>query len=205
MQFSYLKAIAALSACAAAAPTSSSELVSPRLINLDINLGSKGHKTRSAGPFQFTSTYDIIATPEQVVNAQNQFTGGLPGAVGYFHFGLNSNEDIICYNITLVNFRGEYESPAKTATHIHQGDVGKTGPPRIAFPNPVEMGDGTRRSIGCLTGPFETGLMPNGTDTGLGFTVKMIEENPTAFNADTHSSEAVPGAVRGQFGRAKKC
>ncbi|KAH7031453.1 uncharacterized protein B0I36DRAFT_431557 [Microdochium trichocladiopsis] len=159
-------------------------------------------------PFDFTSTSEVVATPEQVVNTTNFFTGGLPGAKGYYKFGLNSDEDIICYNITLVGFRGEYQSPARTATHIHQSPPGRSGPPRIAFPNPEPVGgedSNVRRSIGCLKGPFETGVMPDGVDTGAGFTIKMLEDDPKAFNADVHSSEAVPGAVRGQFGDKKKC
>lgn len=30
------------------------------------------------GPFQFTSTWEIVATPDQVVNGSNVATGGLP-------------------------------------------------------------------------------------------------------------------------------
>lgn len=70
----------------------------------------------------------------------------------------------------------------------------------MAFPNPV--GDESyANSIGCITGPFRTGLNTTGTttDTGASFNVKQIEDNPSGFNADVHSSLAVPGAVRGQF------
>lgn len=158
-------------------------------------------------PFHFTSTFEIYATPEQVVNTTNFFTGGLAGAEGWFNFGLNSVEDTICFNITIKNFKGDYQSLAKTSTHIHESAPGKSGPPRIAFPNPeVIGGEGSnlRRSVGCLKGPFETGITANGVDTGVGFTIKKLEDNPTAFNADTHSSLAVPGAVRGQFGESKK-
>jgi hypothetical protein len=41
--------------------------------------------------------------------------------------------------------------------------------------------------------------MVDGKDSGEGFHVSMIEANPTAFMADTHSSLAIPGAVRGQL------
>ena len=107
--------------------------------------------------------------------------------------------DLICWHITLTNFRGDYSSPARTATHIHSAARGQSGPPRIAFPNPV--GDGHEKvSVGCMTGPFTTGLKgPDGKDTGEGFMVKMIEQNPAAYMADVHSSLAVPGAVRGQL------
>ena len=48
-------------------------------------------------------------------------------------------------------------------------------------------------------GPFTTGLIQNGKDTGEGFKLSQIVENPSGFFADVHSSLAVPGAVRGQF------
>lgn len=156
-------------------------------------------------PTEFTSSYEIIATPNQVVDANNTLTGGLAGAKGLYIFSLNSQKNVICYNITLTGFRGNYASPASTATHIHEAVAGKAGPPRIAFPNPVEdAATGIRRSVGCITGTadgFVTGLnnATTGKDQGFGFTVKRIEDNPSWFFADVHSSEAVPGAVRGQF------
>ncbi|KAK0387106.1 hypothetical protein NLU13_5419 [Sarocladium strictum] len=150
-------------------------------------------------PFYFTSTYTIKATPDQVVNNDNAFTGGLAGAAGWFLYGINSDEDIICYNITIDGFRGDFQSPARTATHIHQGQRGRAGPPRIAFPNPTGE-NGRLNTVGCLKGPFVTGVVNDGKDTGEGFTVRQIEENPAAFFTDIHSSEAIPGAVRGQLG-----
>ncbi|KAL8405014.1 hypothetical protein RB594_009772 [Gaeumannomyces avenae] len=151
-------------------------------------------------PFRFTSTYAVVATPDQVVNASNVATGGLPGASGLYLFGINSHDNVICYNITLDGFRGNYSSPAATATHIHEAPKGMAGPPRLAFPNPALTGEGDKRSsVGCLTGPFTTGALANGTDTGAGFHVRQIEEDPAAFFADVHSSLAVAGAVRGQL------
>ncbi|KAL8677032.1 MAG: hypothetical protein Q9186_006495 [Xanthomendoza sp. 1 TL-2023] len=150
--------------------------------------------------FNFTSTYHILATPDQVVNGTTDpvFTGGLPGSQATYDFGINVDLDLICYNIKLTGFRGEYQSPAKTATHVHEGAKGRNGPPRLAFPNP--MGEGHERiSVGCLQGPFTTGLLVNGTDTGTGFKLSQIEANPSGFFADVHSSLAVPGAARGQF------
>jgi hypothetical protein len=70
--------------------------------------------------------------------------------------------------------------------------------PRIAFPNPMGEGN-TRNSIGCLKGPFKTGVVTNGADSGDGFRVQQIENNPAAFFTDVHSSLALPGAVRGQM------
>lgn len=153
------------------------------------------------GPFSFSSTMLTNATPEQVVDGTTP-TGGLAGASGTFNFGLNSATDTICYNITLNNFQGDFASPAVTATHIHEAAAGQSGPPRIAFPNPVAVGDpaaGVMSTAGCITGPFTTGVMMEGADTGAGFTVAQIEANPAGFFADTHSSLAMPGAVRGQL------
>lgn len=150
--------------------------------------------------FHFSSTQIVKATPDQVVNGTTP-TGGLPGASGTYNFGINSQTDTICYNITLYGFRGEYQSPAATATHLHEAARGASGPPRISFPNPqpVAGSNDVRSSVGCLTGPFKTGLMANGVDTGTGFKVASIEKNPAGFFADVHSSLAVPGAVRGQL------
>lgn len=96
--------------------------------------GPKGDKKHWKGvedyPKYFTSTYVVEATPEQVVNANNTFTGGLPGAESLYKYGINADCDVICYDIAIKGFRGEYQSPALTATHIHQGDVGRNGPPR---------------------------------------------------------------------------
>lgn len=154
------------------------------------------------GLFQFSSTMLTNAVPEQVVDGTTP-TGGLAGASGTFSFGLNAAADTICYNITLNNFQGDFASPATTATHIHEAAAGQSGPPRIAFPNPVAVGDpaaGVMNSVGCMKGPFTTGVVMEGQDTGAGFTVAQIEANPAAFFADTHSSLAMPGAVRGQLG-----
>ncbi|KAL8626998.1 hypothetical protein Q9189_007293 [Teloschistes chrysophthalmus] len=151
--------------------------------------------------FNFSSTYHILATPSEVVNGTTNpvFTGGLPGCSATYDFGINAERDFICYSIVLKGFRGGYQSPARTATHVHEGAKGRNGPPRLAFPNPVGEGKGERYSFGCLTGPFTTGLLANGTDTGEGFKVAQIEANPAGFFADVHSSLAVPGAARGQF------
>merc|ERR1712137_720923 len=168
--------------------------------------GHNKAEVAESSPFDFTSTYEVIAVPEQVVDANNTFTGGLKGARGVYKFGLNSKENVICYNITITGFQGEYQSPAISATHIHEAVKGKAGPPRIAFPNPVQVTNckDTRRSIGCIAGTkdgFVTGVVnvATGKDNGFGFSVKKIEENPAGFFADVHSSKAVPGAIRGQI------
>ncbi|MFC7572722.1 sortase domain-bontaining protein [Klenkia terrae] len=90
-----------------------------------------------------------------------------------------------------------YQSPDKTATHIHEASVGQAGPPRIALPDPEDDGTGTLVSSGCR--PFTTRLAPQGTDTGQGFTLDQIETNPSAFSTDTRTSAFAAGAVRGQL------
>lgn len=88
---------------------------------------------------------------------------------------------------------------ALTSTHIHEAATGRSGPPRIAFPNP--MGPDERRiSTGCITGPFKTGInATDGSDTGTGFHVRQIVANPAGFFTDSHTRMYLPGAVRGQL------
>lgn len=173
-----------------------------------------------SAPIPYTSTYSVVARPKQVVNGTEP-TGGLPGAIGYYDFGLNVDYNLICYHIRLNGFRGEYESPAATASklcppglwimtslltlriaHLHEAARGQSGPPRIAFPNPKKTdGRHGRVSVGCLQGPFVTGLEDpeTGEDYGADFHVSQIEENPKGFFSDVHSSLALAGAVRGQL------
>ncbi|MCJ1366795.1 hypothetical protein MMC16_005925 [Acarospora aff. strigata] len=149
------------------------------------------------GVFRFTSQFSIVAVGAQVVNGTTPRPGPAD-AVGYFNYGLNSAENTICFNITLINVAGVFQSPAITATHIHQGPRGGSGPVRIAFPNPVGD-DKLRRSVGCLVGPFTTGIMTNGADNGAGFRVAQIEANPAGFFTDAHTNLFPVGVVRGQF------
>lgn len=150
-------------------------------------------------PDSFTSMYTVSATPDMIISSEGQPVPGQEGATGEFNYRLNSDEEIICYDLTLRGVTGEYQSPAKTATHIHEAAAGESGPPRLAFPNPEGDGD-VRTSSGCLQGPFTTGLPgPDGQDTGTGFSLKQIEADPTAFFGDTHTADFVAGAVRGQL------
>jgi hypothetical protein len=156
-------------------------------------------ETEVAEPSSFTSAFTVMATPDQVLNADGVATPGPAGAAGTFDFRVNSELDIICYDITVSGISGDYMSPAKTATHIHEAVTGKAGPPRIAFPNPAPIGDGPRTSSGCLQGPFTTGIVNDGVDTGEGFTLAELEANAAGFAADTHTVANPAGAVRGQL------
>ncbi|KAF2209073.1 hypothetical protein CERZMDRAFT_114202 [Cercospora zeae-maydis SCOH1-5] len=194
-----------------AAPEAKKYNNTPKKPVYDKDCDKNGYYKGAKGfPIPFTSTYRVKAVPEEVVDMMNNPTGGLPGAVGFYDLGINSELDTICYYIRLYNIRGEYQSPADTATHIHESARLTSGPPRIAFPNPQPVaGKNYRVSVGCLTGPFETGIISNATqmDTGAGFRVAQIEANPAGFNADVHTNfmdaaqgiNAVPGAVRGQL------
>ena len=151
-------------------------------------------------PDMFTSEFWVEAMPDEVVDDEGNPVVGEEGTWGSFAFRLNSDADIICYDIALTGVTPPYESPAKTATHIHEAADGEFGPPRLAFPDPVDDGDGVLRSSGCMQGPFTTGLEgDDGNDTGLGFTVAEIEADPASFYADTHTADYPAGAVRGQL------
>ncbi len=150
-------------------------------------------------PDSFTSMFTVMATPDAVVNAEGAPTPGESGATGTFDFRINSDEEIICYDITLEGVTPPFMSPARTATHVHQAAEDAAGPPRIAFPNPEDAGDGTLRSEGCLQGPFTTGILVDGTDTGTGFSLAEIEADPSAFAADSHTETFTAGVVRGQL------
>ena len=155
--------------------------------------------TEVSRPSSFTSAFTAMATPDMVVDSDNVPTPGTAGASGTFTYMINSDEEVICYDISVRGITLPYESPAKTATHIHEAGSGTSGPPRIAFPNPVDDGSGTLVSNGCLQGPFTTGVAPEGTDTGEGFTLAEIEADPSAFFTDTHTAANPAGAVRGQL------
>lgn len=150
-------------------------------------------------PSSFTSAFTVMATPDEVINNDGEAAPGEPGAAGTFTFRINSELEIICYDIELTGVTGDYESPAKTATHIHEAAAGQPGPPRIAFPNPEPVGDGPRTSSGCLQGPFTTGVMADGVDTGEGFSLAEIEANPAGFTGDSHTVDYPAGVVRGQL------
>lgn len=66
MKFSSITAAALCATAASAAPTWST--------------WDKDHKGKGdhKSPFEFTSTFSVVATPDQVVNGSNVPTGGLP-------------------------------------------------------------------------------------------------------------------------------
>lgn len=160
-------------------------------------------------PKYFTSAFHARAVNTTIITNDGAPVGGQPGAFGQFSYRVNSDKDVICWDITTVGVTAGYQSPAITATHIHQGRAGSAGPPRIAFPNPDFVsynaaGAEVRRSKGCQKGPFVTGVRANngtGPDNGSasGFTLRQIEQDPSGFFTDTHTVNFVAGAVRGQL------
>ncbi|GAA2018202.1 CHRD domain-containing protein [Pseudokineococcus marinus] len=152
-------------------------------------------------PDSFTSAFTVQMTPDMVVDSEGQATGGDPDGSGTMDLRVNSDEGVICFDITTRGVEPPYESPAVTATHVHEAPAGQPGPPRIAFPNPEGDGD-VRTSSGCLSIPMDTGVTgDDGQDTGAGFSLTELEADPAAFFGDTHTSTYVPGAVRGQLVR----
>lgn len=148
-------------------------------------------------PSYFTSAFSTRAIDTTIING-TQSVPGQAGAFGHFSFKINTDKDIVCWDIRTVNVTGDYQSPAVTATHIHQAAAGASGPPRLAFPNPEYVrnditGAEVRQTKGCMKGPFTTGVnLPNSeTDSGTesGFTLSDIQENPSDFFADTHTQQ----------------
>lgn len=180
--------LAATASIAAAAPLALASFLTPASADESVDR-----------PSSFTSGFTVNATPDQVIDNDGNSAPGEEGATGTYTYMINSDEEIICYDITLRGVTPPYESPAKTATHIHEAAKGEAGPPRIAFPDPRGDGD-VKTSTGCLQGPFTTGLEgDDGEDTGKGFTLSQIEDDPTGFTSDTHTADFLPGAVRGQL------
>ena len=161
--------------------------------------GTASAETEVTEPATFTSAFTAMATPEAVVNPDGVATPGEPGASGSFMYRINSDLEVICYDITLSGVTPPFQSPAKTATHVHQAAAGQAGPPRLAFPDPEDDGSGRLVSSGCLQGPFTTGVLADGSDTGTGFTLAQIEADPSSFSTDTHTAASPAGAVRGQL------
>jgi hypothetical protein len=144
---------------------------------------------------EWTSMFEIPVSGDAVPD------GGEPGASGTFWLWINSNTETIYYEIELFGVNPPYESPALTATHIHEGPARESGPPRVIFDDPEPQADGSLWSSGTVQGPFVTGLdADDGSDHGDGFSLAEIEANPSAFYVDTHTADYPAGAARGQFG-----
>jgi hypothetical protein len=149
-----------------------------------------------------TSRWQLTATADEVVD------GGQPGAEATFDLTFDSTNNVVCYEIETAGFApGGYQSPAHTSTHIHEGDEGEGGPPRVAFRNPTgaidadgDQLDPARSSSGCHLVPQQTGTAgDDGVDNGVGFDLAEIEADPEGFYVDIHTEANPEGAVRAQF------
>lgn len=69
----------------------------------------------------------------------------------------------------------------------------------MVFPDPQPASGGMMTSKGCLKGPFTTGVIVDGVDTGTGFTLAQLEANPSGWFVDVHTAQFRTGAVRGQL------
>jgi len=78
--------------------------------------GGKG----PAFPFYFTSTYAVIATPDQVING-NTSAPGEPGAIGLYDYGINSDLEVICYVSINSPNAGVHQTLTLRAEHHSQG------------------------------------------------------------------------------------
>ncbi|XVH33328.1 CHRD domain-containing protein (plasmid) [Haloferacaceae archaeon DSL9] len=101
--------------------------------------------------------FAIDLTPDEVVD------GGTDGASGTAELVLDPEDEVICFDLSFRDVTPPYESPANTATHIHEAEAGDAGPPVVVFPDPQPRDpdfDGTRTSSGCLPGElaFRTGI-----------------------------------------------
>lgn len=154
-------------------------------------------------PDSFTSMYSVVADSAQVPD------GGQDGAMGTFNLRVNSDEDILCYEISLNGVDpgptaepapgGMPASAALTATHLHEGLTGVAGPPRIVVDDPGGDAD-PLTSEGCVQGPFQTGVLNDmDVDQGEGFTLAELEADPSEYYVDVHTVDFVPGAIRGQL------
>jgi hypothetical protein len=178
-----------------------------------------------AKPSYFTSTLFTKATGDQVISTVTGApVAGARNGKGYYSLSINTDKDILCYEVVLTgsDISTDYSSPAKTATHTHQAVAGKNGPPRLAFENPKKthskfgkalyklsrgkIDRSSRRSQSCIVGPFTTGIIDpaTGTDSGSasGFTLQALQDNPSGFFSDVHTTQFSQGAVRGQLSKA---
>ncbi|MGH8934491.1 MAG: CHRD domain-containing protein [Egibacteraceae bacterium] len=163
------------------------------LVLLAASAGAQTTGTMVEEPASFTSNFSVRATADEVPEGEDGRRGE-PGATGTFGLRLASEQEIICYDITLRGVTPPFESPAPTATHIHDGDPGVVGPPVVLFPNPEMSSDGALQTSGCLQEPFTSDA------SAQGFSLANIEASPTGFYVDNHTAQFVPGAVRGQLG-----
>lgn len=167
---------------------------------IEVGLGGDGGPPLPPG-FVQSSRFVTDVDALQVTDGTD-FRRGEPGATGVVDLRLDRTNDTICYEIELRGVTGEYASPAASATHIHANTFGATGPPVVAFenPQPVDGMPGVRRSSGCVDATDPAFADGRADDPGTGFTVAQLEDDPSSYYLDSHTSDFLGGAVRGQLG-----
>lgn len=153
-----------------------------------------------AEPDRFTSAYTVDATPGAVYDADGEKVPGEPGASGTATLRVNSELDVICWDVTVRGVEGPLEGDL-TGMRIREAPAGFDGPSRLAVPDP-EGDTAERTGSGCAQGPFVSGVEgADGEDTGTGFTLADLEANPAAYSWDVRTADFPQGAIRGQLVR----
>jgi hypothetical protein len=112
------------------------------------------------------------------LNGMNETPMGAKHGSGTAKITLNASAGTVCYNITVMGIK----LPA-VAAHIHAGKMGKNGP--IAVPFPTAPGK-TGHAMGCV----------KNVRAAL---IKGMENHPTSYYVNVHTTDYPGGAVRGQL------
>lgn len=101
---------------------------------------------------------------------------GDPDGSGTVQVTINPAKNEVCFDMTVAKI------DEATAAHIHEGAVGKDGPPKVTLDTPK-----TGSAKGCKS-----------ADAAV---VKAIMGNPTDFYINVHNTAFPKGAVRGQLSK----
>jgi len=118
-----------------------------------------------------TTTYQANLTGAQEVG------GGDPDGSARAEVSVAKNLDRVCYNVHDIQGIG-----AVAAAHIHQGEMGKNGPPVITLTQAPEGG-----FKGCTDAPE--------------WLQDAMKANFTGYYVNLHTAAYPNGAIRGQLGR----
>lgn len=152
-------------------------------------------------PQKFTSAFTVTATPDNVLDSSGLPVEGESGASGSATLRVNSDLDIICWDVTVRGVSGTVAGAGLSGMAIREAPAGYTGPARIAVPNP-EGNAAKRTGAGCAQGPFKTGVVgEDGRDTAAFFSLADLEKNPSAYAWDLETTAFPAGAIRGQLVR----
>ena len=105
----------------------------------------------------------------------NEVGGGDPDGYGRAEISVSDNFNQICYDLNDLRGLGTI-----TAAHVHRGAAGVNGPPVFTLKKANEGGW-------------------KGCSGGSEWTQDRIENNPSAFYVNVHTTEYPNGAIRGQL------